>query len=85
MGLVRDIRQELRDRLFERGVDPQRIQFIHRHEDKSTLMQTRMRNSQPRLLHHLVSVKQDIEIDRPWTRPIVVIPPKRAFDFLQGR
>jgi hypothetical protein len=41
-------------------MDPEWIQFIHRHEDESALMETRMRNGQPWLLDHMLPIKEDV-------------------------
>jgi hypothetical protein len=41
-------------------MDPQRIQFIHGHEDKSPLMEARMRNGQSWFLDHILAIKEDV-------------------------
>ena len=65
-------------------MDPQRIQLIHRHEHKSSLMETRMRNGQPWLLDRMLAIKENVQVDRARTGPVVIIPAERAFDFLKG-
>jgi len=66
-------------------MDPERIQLIHRHQDESSLMETRMRNGQPWFFDHMLAIKEDVQVDRARTGPVVLIPPKRAFDFLESR
>jgi hypothetical protein len=66
-------------------MDPQRIEFIHRHEDKSSLMEARMWNGQSWFLGHMLAIKEDVQVDRARTGPVVIIPAERAFDFLEGR
>lgn len=66
-------------------MDPERIQLIHRHEDKSSLMKTRVRNGQPRFFDDLLAIKEDVQIHRARTGAVVIIPPERTFDFLEGR
>lgn len=66
-------------------MNPQRIQLIHRHEDKSSLVETWMRNGQPWFLDHMLAIKEDVQVDRARTGPVVIITPERALDFLEGR
>lgn len=85
MRLVLGLRQQLSHRLIEDRMDPERIEFIHRHEDESALMETRMRNGQPWFLDHTLPIKEDVQVDRARTGPIVFISVQRALDFLEGR
>jgi hypothetical protein len=41
-------------------MDPKRIELIHRHEDKASLMETRMRNGQPWFLDDTLAIKEDV-------------------------
>lgn len=41
-------------------MDPERIQFIHRHEDKASLMEARMRNGQSWFLDHMLAIEEDV-------------------------
>jgi hypothetical protein len=41
-------------------MDPERIEFIHRHQDKSALVKARMRNGQPWFLDHMLPIKEDV-------------------------
>ena len=59
-------------------MDPQRIELIHRHEDKSSLMETRMRNGQSWFFDHMLAIKEDVQIDRARTGAGVIIPSERA-------
>jgi hypothetical protein len=66
-------------------MDPLRIQLVHRQENKSTLMEPRMRNSQPWFFDDALAVKEDVKIDRARPRSIIIVPPESAFDLLQRR
>jgi len=65
-------------------MDPQRVEFIHRHEDKSSLMKARVRNGQPWFLHDTLAVKENVQVDRARAGPVVIIPSERPFNFLEG-
>ena len=64
-------------------MDPERVEFIQRHEDKPSLMKPRMWNGQPWFVDPPRSVEEDVEIHGSRAGPMVVIAPERTFNFLE--
>ena len=58
----------------------QRIEFAQGHEDEPALVHARMWHHEIRFVDHPLAVEQDVQIDGPGARPIVLIPVERVFD-----
>jgi hypothetical protein len=58
---------------------PFRIELRHWGQDKATEMKTRMWNGQAWLGDKAGTVKEDIEVDRPWSVSTIKIPTQGLF------
>ena len=66
-------------------MDPERIQFIQRHENKPSVMEARVWDGQPWLLDDALTVEKNVEIDCPWPRTVILIPSERSLNLLEYR
>lgn len=64
---------------------PEWVQFIQRHENKPAVMKSRVRDSQPWLLHDAFTVEKNVEIDCPRARTVVLISSERSLNLLEYR
>ena len=65
------------------GMYEERCQFAQGHQNKAPCVKARMGNLQAGLVNHALPIKEQIKIDRPWPRTVVIVPAKRAFNFSQ--
>jgi len=66
-------------------MDPERIQFIQRHENEPAVMEARVWDSQPWFLDDALTVEENVEVDRSRARTVVLISSKRSLNLLEYR
>src|SRR5262245_18128025 len=72
-GAIRNFGQQLVDVPMQRGMLPEGIQFTQRHENEPALMEAGMRNSEIRLIDNTTAIKENVEIDCPRTRAVLLV------------
>ena len=61
----------------------ERIEFTQRHEDKPAMVQARMWHHEIWFVDDPLAVEQDVQIDGPGARSVLLIPAERALDFTE--
>lgn len=64
-------------------MDPERIQFIQRHQNKPTTLETRVGNRQSWFIDDALTVEQDVEVDCARAGSFLLIPSERSFNLLK--
>lgn len=66
-------------------MDPERIQFIQRHENEPAVMEARVWDRHPWFLDDALTVEENVEVDRSRAGTVVLISSERSLDLLEYR
>lgn len=66
-------------------MDPERIQFVQRHENEPAVMEARVRDRHSWFLDDAFTIEKYVEVDRSRTGTIILISSERSLNLLKDR